>query len=129
MLRNSLVIGVLVVLLSLAGVVAADSKPVNHDGWWIRFESDKTACDSIDLDVGIVKDTSKKWMTWKKGDAAEVELPADYRQASAIYVRAVAHPDGRSAAFLLMYKDHIAQAFNFHGDEDHSVKQTDTDHE
>lgn len=94
-------------------------------GWWIRIDPVATRSDSIELMAGPDKRTLTSWMTWKKGDATEFDLPAAVRAAPVIAIRAKAQPYESDASFCVFYANQGVEDFHFDGIETETMRQTE----
>src|SRR6478672_2927685 len=94
-------------------------------GWWIRVNGPKTEAALISFQIGTSKKDSRNWRTWKSGQRAEFDLPADFRDAAKLYIRATSTPRDKNAWFCVFYNNHGVEHFEFDGDEDHNMKQDD----
>lgn len=94
-------------------------------GWWIRIDPAATRSDSIDLMAGANKGALTPWMTWKKGDATEFDLPDALRAAPVVAVRAKSHPYDADASFCVFYAGQGIEDFHFDGIESETMRQTD----
>jgi len=57
----------------------------------------------------------------------EFDVPADFRKAAQLYIRATSNPHDKKASFCAFYKDHGVEHFEFDGDEDHDMKPDHSD--
>ena len=96
-------------------------------GWWIRVNTTKTEASSISFQIGTSKDASRNWRRWKSGQRVEFDVPADFRKAAQLYIRATSNPHDKKASFCAFYKDHGVEYFEFDGDEDHDMKPDHSD--
>ena len=96
-------------------------------GWWIRVNTAKTEAATISFQIGITKVDSRNWRRWKSGQRAEFDLPADFRKVAHLYIHATSSPHDKNASFCVFYKDHGVEHFEFDGDQDHNMKQDDSD--
>jgi hypothetical protein len=114
---------------SSASAAAGDapSGAAVKDGWWIKINTGRTDCDSITLQIGPDETQRKFWFDWRRNDAPEFDVPADYRQVFEIYLNATANPKGKHASFCLMYKTRGVKKFEFDNDTNNKEKQTDLD--
>lgn len=121
---------------ALLGVVALGCLVVPHSvgqdaparpGWWIRIDPDLCEANSITFHVGLTAKDRDYWFTWRKGDAAEFELPAQVRDEWRVYLHAMANPDDREAWFCVYYKDYAVSHFHFDGSKSATMKKTDRD--
>jgi hypothetical protein len=108
------------------GVVSAHAQAKKR-GWWIRVSTSKTEASTISFQIGTSKKDSRNWRTWKSGQRAEFDVPADFRNVSRLYVRATSDPHDKRARFCVFYRDHGVEHFEFNGDEDHNMKPDDSD--
>src|SRR5690242_9332971 len=95
-------------------------------GWWIRVNTTKTESSTISFQIGKSKDHRRTWRTWKSGQRAEFDVPADFRNLAQLYIHATSNPHDRNVWFCVFYKDHGVEHFEFDGDEDHNMKQDDS---
>ena len=95
--------------------------PAARDGWYVRICRNKTDADQIHLELGVGNDKASRvaWRTWMPGDASEIDLPVDVRQAPEIWIRATASPKGRQCVMCLCYLDHVVKRMGFRGEEEH----------
>ena len=96
-------------------------------GWWIRVNTTKTEASSISFQIGTSKDASRNWRRLKSGQRVEFDVPADFRKAAQLYIRATSNPHDKKASFCAFYKDHGVEHFEFDGDEDHDMKPDHSD--
>jgi hypothetical protein len=96
-------------------------------GWWIRVNGPKTEASTISFQIGTSKKDSRNWRTWKSGQRVEFDVPTDLRDVAQLYLRATSNPHDKNARFCVFYKDHGVEHFEFDGDEDHKMKQDDSD--
>jgi hypothetical protein len=82
----------------------------------------------ISFQIGTSKGDSRNWRTWKSGQRVEFDVPAKFRNAVELYIRAHSDPH-QKVYFCVFYRDHGVENFNFDGDSDHQMKQTDSDDE
>ncbi|HEY4282494.1 MAG TPA: hypothetical protein VGM62_05465 [Chthoniobacterales bacterium] len=97
-------------------------------GWWIRVNTTKSVATLISFQIGTHKRDSQNWRTWKAGQRVEFDLPANFRNAAELYIRAHSDPH-QKAYFCVFYRDHGVENFDFDGDSDHHMKQSDSDDE
>jgi len=97
-------------------------------GWWIRVNSTRGVEIPISFQIGTSKGDSRNWRTWKSGQRVEFDVPAKFRNAAELYIRAHSDPQ-QKVYFCVFYRDHGVENFNFDGDSDHQMKQTDSDDE
>ncbi len=83
----------------------------------------------ISFQIGTSKRDSRTWRTWTSGQRMEFDLPADFRNAAHLYLRATSSPHHKNAWFCVFYRDHGVEHFEFDGDEDHNMKPDDSDHD
>jgi hypothetical protein len=98
-------------------------------GWWIRVNPSITGASTISFQVGTSKNGSRTWRTWRSGQRVEFDLPSDFRKVARLYLRATANPDDKKASFCVFYKNHGVEHFEFDRDEDHHMKQDDSEDE
>jgi hypothetical protein len=98
-------------------------------GWWIRVNTTKAAASGIAFQIGTTKHDSRSWRTWKSGQRVEFDVPVDVRRAAQLYIRATSMPHDKEASFCVFYKEHGVEHFEFDGDEDHNMKQDDSEDE
>lgn len=94
-------------------------------GWWIRIDPAATRSDSLELMAGPDKRTLSPFMTWKKGDATEFDLPAALRTAPVLALRAKSQPYEADASFCVFYGTQGVEDFYFDGIESETMRQTD----
>jgi hypothetical protein len=123
----SLVIAV--ALFGAFGSVGASSAhaQAKKTGWWIRVNTTKTEASAISFQIGTSKKDSRNWRAWKPGYRVEFDVPAALRNIAELYLRATTTPKGKNAWFCVFYRDHGVEHFEFDGDEDHNMKQSDSD--
>jgi hypothetical protein len=125
-------IGSVVAAVFFGAFVSVGASPAHAQakkkGWWIRVNTTNTAATIISFQIGTSKADSRNWRTWKQGQRVEFDLPAGLRNATQVYLRATSNPH-QKAYFCVFYKDHGVENFDFDGDSDHNMKQTDSDDE
>jgi hypothetical protein len=126
-LRTGFMVGaMLVTAVAFAADTTQPAAP-KKDGWWIHVWTERTNCDMIVFDTGVTKESSKVWTIWRKGDAAEFDLPDDMKEVGELYLRATAHPATKQVIMAVMFKDNGVKRMSFSSEEDHSLKQSDHD--
>ena len=123
-----------IVAVALFGAFVSVSASTVHAqatkrGWWIRVNKAKTEASTISFQIGTSKIDSRNWRTWKSGQRVEFDLPADLRNVARLYIRGTSNPSNKNAWFCVFYKDHGVEHFEFDGDEDHNMKQDDSDND
>jgi hypothetical protein len=98
-------------------------------GWWIRINTAKTTASAIAFQIGTTKLDSRTWRNWRSGQRVEFDVPTDFRKAAHLYLHATSNPHDTKAEFCVFYKNHGIEHFEFDGDEDHNMKQEDSDNE
>ena len=98
-------------------------------GWWIRVNTTRMGASSISFRIGTSKHDGRNWRGWRPGHRVEFDVPADLRNAPELFLRAVTEPHDKKAQFCVFYRDHGVEHFEFDGDEEHRMKQTDSDDE
>jgi len=101
---------------------------VNKTGWWIRIDTGKTVASSISFQVGLTRADRHDWRTWMAGEPAEFDL-MDMRAWPKLHIRGKTDPKGKKAVFCVFYGNHGVEHFEFDGDEDHNMKQNDSDND
>jgi hypothetical protein len=119
-----------IALLGLFLSVGASSAQAQakKTGWWIRVNTTKSVATLVSFQVGTNKADSRNWRTWKSGQRVEFDLPAKFRNSAELYIRAHSDPH-QKAYFCVFYRDHGVENFDFDGDSDHQMKQSDSDDE
>ena len=96
-------------------------------GWWIRINAPKTEASTISFQIGPSKKDSGSWRTWKAGQRVEFDVPKELRDVARLYLHAASSPHKKNAWFCVFYRNHGVEHFEFDGDEDHNMKQDDSD--
>jgi hypothetical protein len=130
--RNLIVVGLLAGMLGCATTEITPSPGVaapviQKDGWWIRVNTGKTEASSITFSLGTDSSNAQDWMTWRTGDAIEVDVPGDFRQVPNLYVRGVVNPQGKNGWFCINYRNHGVKHIDFDNTETAKVAQDDQD--
>ena len=118
-----------VALFGAFGSVGASSAHARATkrGWWIRVNTPGTEASTISFQIGVSKKDRQNWRRWKSGQRVEFDLPADFRNVAQLYIRATSNPHDKKAGFCVFYKNHGVEHFEFDGDQDHDMKQDDSD--
>ncbi len=98
-------------------------------GWWIHVNASQTEASTILFQIGTSHKDRKPWGRWQPSQPTEFDVPADFLDAAELYIRGISEPKNKHAAFCVFYQDHGVKHFKFDGDEDHDMKQHDSDHE
>jgi len=115
-------------------------------GWKIRVCSEKTKADQINFKFAPEGSKSSKstgatgspeskgvggtgmaeqTASWSRGEASEINLPSEVRDADKIRVEATPSQKDKKASVCLIYDDHVAKKLNFDDREVSTVKSTD----
>lgn len=96
-------------------------------GWWVRVDGLKTDAASVTLQIGTKSGDRRAWRAWKTGDVFDFDVPRDLQSSSEIYLQASANPSGKNTRFCVYFKETGMKRFDFSGDKDSTIKQTDRD--
>jgi hypothetical protein len=96
-------------------------------GWWVRVDLAKTDASSITLQIGTRSGDRRAWRAWHAGDVPEFDVPSDLQLASDLYLQASANPNGKATRFCVFYQAVGVKRFDFKGDQDEKLKQSDRD--
>jgi hypothetical protein len=96
-------------------------------GWWIRVNKPKTEASTISFQIGRSVMDRQNWRRWKSGQRVEFDVPAGFRNAAEIYIRATSNPHEKKVRFCVFYRNHGVEHFEFDGDQAHHMKQDDSD--
>ncbi|OYX12804.1 MAG: hypothetical protein B7Z15_09280 [Rhizobiales bacterium 32-66-8] len=115
--------GALVALLMLgtAGAQAAATKT----GWWVRFDAAETEAASVAVSAGATRAGLAPWITWKKGDSTEVDLPENLRTSTELVLRAVTNPSEADAKFCVFFGPDGVEDFDFDGSETERMSKSE----
>jgi hypothetical protein len=130
-----------------SGMEGNPSLPPNvTPGWKIRVCSEKTKADQINFKFTPAGSKSSKSMgatgnpeskgvggtgmaeqtaSWSRGEASEINLPAEVRDADKIRIEATPSQKDKKASVCVIYDDHVAKKLNFDDREVSTVKSTD----
>jgi hypothetical protein len=95
-------------------------------GWWIRVNTTRTEAASISFRIGTSKHDSRNWRAWRQGYRVEFDVPVALRNAPELYLHATTNPHDKDAWFCVFYRNHGVEHFEFDGDGDHQMRQTDS---
>jgi hypothetical protein len=128
----------LIMALTFASVLATTAlvaqRPQQPDvplftkaGWWIRVDTQKTEASSITLQIGTKAGDRRAWRAWHSGEVPEFDVPGDFQSAKEIYIQASSNPSGKTTRFCVFFQSLGMKRFDFSGDKDEQIKQTDRD--
>jgi hypothetical protein len=109
---------------AIAQNTTQDVGPVKT-GWWVRVDTQKTEASSITLQIGTKASDRRSWRTWHSGDSFEFDVPRDFQSVKELYVQASANPSGKSTRFCVFFQNVGMKKFDFSGDKEEQIKQTD----
>jgi hypothetical protein len=119
------------VAMAAAAVIAQepqqDDAPVTKTGWWVRVDTQKTEASSITLQIGTKRDDRRAWRAWHSGQVAEFDVPRDFQSVKELYIQASSNPSGKTTRFCLFFQSLGMKKFDFSGDREEQIKQTDRD--
>ncbi|TCT03900.1 hypothetical protein [Aquabacter spiritensis] len=119
-------LGAMVLGLGLFGTTAAFADAAKT-GWWIRMDTAKTVAQSVELSGGSSRDTVTPFMTWKKGDAPEFDLPPALVNLPTLRLRGASTPREADVRFCVYYGPQAVEEFEFDGVESETMRQTSRD--
>jgi len=127
-------IGALTFALAIAAttVVAQQRQQPDVDlftkaGWWIRVDTQKTEASSVTLQIGTKAGDRRAWRAWHSGEVHEFDVPRDFQSVKELYIQASSNPSGKTTRFCVFYQDLGMKRFDFSGDKDEQIKQSDRD--
>jgi hypothetical protein len=68
---------------------------------------------------------SQQTVSWSRGEASEINLPSEVRDADKIRIEATPSQKDKKASVCVIYNDHVAKKLNFDDREVSTVKNTD----
>ena len=128
------IIGALTFAIAIAATTLIAQQPRQPEvalftkaGWWVRVDTQKTEAQSVTLQIGTKSGDRRAWRTWHSGDVPEFDVPSDYQSVKEIYLQASANPGGKTMRFCVFFKDAATKMFDFKGDQESQIKQSDRD--
>lgn len=121
--------GAAAALCALLAVPPGAAADASKAGWWLRVDTKKTEATAIVLQVGANKTDLRAWRTWRAGEPAEFDLPAEWLQAAELVLRATADPDDEDVWFCVYFKGNGVRRFDFDTHEVATLKQAERDRE
>jgi hypothetical protein len=96
-------------------------------GWWVRVDTQKTEASSVTLQIGTKSGDRRAWRAWHSGDVQEFDVPRDFQTVADLYIQASSNPSGKTTRFCVFYQSAGMKRFDFSGDKDEQMKQSDRD--
>ena len=128
------IIGTLAFALAIAATTLIAQQPQQAEtplftkaGWWVRVDAQKTEASSVTLQIGTKSGDRRAWRVWHSGDVFDFDVPRDLQSVTELYLQASANPSGKSTRFCVFFKDAGMKRFDFSGDKDGQIKQSDHD--
>jgi hypothetical protein len=127
-------IGALTFAVAIAATTLMAQKPQQPEtalftkaGWWVRVDGQKTDASSITLQIGTSSHDRRAWRAWHSGDVFDFDVPRDLQSVDELYLQASADPKGKATRFCVYFQTTGVKQFEFHGDKDDHMKQSDRD--
>jgi|HubBroStandDraft_6_1064221.scaffolds.fasta_scaffold2256040_1 hypothetical protein len=128
------IIGALTFALAVAAttVIAQQPQPpevalFTKAGWWVRVDTQKTEASSVTLQIGTRAGDRRAWRAWHSGEVQEFDVPRDFQSVKELYIQASSNPSGKTTRFCVFYQGLGMKRFDFSGDKDEQIKQSDRD--
>jgi hypothetical protein len=128
------IIGALTFAIAIAATTVIAQQPQQPEvalftkaGWWVRVDTRKTEASSVTLQIGTKAGDRRAWRAWHSGEVQEFDVPRDFQSVKELYIQASSNPSGKTTRFCVFFQGLGMKHFDFSGDKDEQIKQSDRD--